>query len=318
MYRHHLEVLKCFRCGAGFCLDSEGGSSDYIEEGSLRCENCDFTFPIKGGVPRFNREGYASNFSVQWKQFVDFEKFYDVDNYTYYFTGLGLTPSDVADKRILEIGCGNGRAVGHFLQGEPELFVAIDLSEAVDIVEKRFKQYRNLLILQCDMASLPLEKFSFDVVYSYGVIHHTPDPKKYFSIISQHVVSGGLLAIWVYIKGRNFGVISNFIRRRATRFPHSFLVLFCWLMTLLAYGLYLQSRIPIPKILYGFNLHVIRYFFRITPSRHFKLNYLWAHDFHTTKYTSEHTPMELYEWYDTAGFYGMKPLRLCGMIGRKK
>ncbi len=318
MHRHHLELLVCVKCGSGFHLDSESANANYIVEGSLRCEGCDHSIPISGGVPRFNAEGYVANFSKQWKRFVDFERFYEVDNETYYSEGLGLTPSDVAVKRVLEIGCGNGRAVGHFLQSEPELFVAIDLSEAVNVVEKRYGRRENLLILQCDIANLPLRSASFDIVFSYGVLHHTPDPKRYFQMISRFVAPAGRLAIYVYRVDSRRGAISNLIQRNSHRLPRPFLISFCGLMTLLGYSLYWQSRIPGLKTLYKFNLLMTNLFFRINPSKHLQLNYLWAHDFHTTKYTSYHEPAEIYEWYERAGFRQMRPLRGCGMIGRRE
>lgn len=318
MNRCHVPVLVCPRCGSSLTLDGATGAGDSVEEGLLQCADCRRAFPVRGGVPRFTGDSYVRNFSLQWKRFADFEKFYDVDNRTYYSTGLGLTPEQVTGKRVLEVGCGSGRAVGHFLAGAPELLVAIDLSEAVDAVHTRHGSRLNLLVLQSDMAALPLRRSSFDVVYSYGVIHHTPDPRRYFSIISELVAPGGLLALWVYVKGRNYGVISNLVQRNSSRLPRTLLVPFCWAMTLLGYGLHLQSRIPVLKWFYPLNLHLVRFFFRITPSRHFWLNYLWAHDFHTTYYTSEHEPQEVYEWFEEAGFRDMKPLRLCGMIGRKR
>lgn len=318
MHRHHLEVLVCSKCGSGFQLNVDNEDSGYITQGSLRCEQCSYTVPISGGVPRFNSEGYVANFSKQWKRFVDFERFYEVDNETYYSTGLGLSPSDVAGKRILEVGCGNGRAVGHFLQGVPELFVAIDLSEAVDVVEKRYGKCSNILILQCDIANVPLRSASFNVVFSYGVLHHTPAPREYFMMVSQFVAPGGRLSIYVYRTDNRRGAISNIIQKNSYRIPYPLLVSFCGLMSLLGFTLYWQSRIPGLRTLYKFNLLMTNVFFRVNPSRHLQLNYLWAHDFHTTKYTSYHEPTEVYRWYEQAGFYEMRPQRGCGMIGTRR
>lgn len=317
MYVHHLPVLVCAGCGSGFRLEADQIDGGWVEEGSLRCEGCKCSAPIRSGIPRFSGDDYARNFSTQWKQFVELERFYDTDSHTYYSTGLGLTPADMTGKRVLEIGCGSGRGVGHFLAGSPTLMVAIDLSEAVDVVAARFRHAENLLVLQGDMARLPLRKTDFDVVYSYGVLHHTPDPPEYFAIVSEYVAPSGKLATYLYRRGTVSGLVSRWFQKNSHRVPRWLLVSFCWFLTYLSYGLYLQSKLPAGTIPYLFSLHMAHFFFRISPSRHFRLNYLLAHDFHTTRYVFEYEPWEVYLWYERAGFVDMRPLRGCGMIGRK-
>jgi SAM-dependent methyltransferase len=318
VHRHHLPLLACRGCGGQLELSVERATGEYVEEGALRCAPCGINVPVRGGVPRFSGESYVANFSKQWQKFADFEKYHPVDNDAYYTKGLGLRPADVAGKRVLEIGCGSGRAVGHFLEGKPQILVAIDLSQAVDVVAARFHEREEVLVLQCDMAALPLRKSTFDVVYSYGVLHHTPDPPRYFAAVAELVAPGGLLSIWVYPKGRNFGVISNWVQRRSHRLPRWFLTPFCWLMTCLTCAHHWLSRIPVVKLVSPFCLHLTRYFFRITPTPHPKLAYLWAHDFHTTRYTTEHEPAEVYGWFASAGFRDMRPLRPCGMVARRE
>ena len=59
-----------------------------------------------------------------------------------------------------------------------------------------------LVLLQCDANHLPIPSHTFDVVYSIGVIHHTPDPYKTWMNLIRLVKPGGRLCIWVYGKGR--------------------------------------------------------------------------------------------------------------------
>ncbi len=298
-------------------MRADGARGDYVQRGSLECEGCGLGVPIRQGIPRFTGAAYATNFSKQWKQFVEIDRFYDMDTEQYYATGLGLRPSDVTGKRVLEVGCGSGRGVAHFLKGSPELLVAMDLSEAVDVVEHRFRDRRELLVVQADIASMPLAEASFDVVYSYGVLHHTPSPPEYFATVAERVAPGGRLAVYLYRTGTIVGAISRLVQRNSHHLPRWFLVSFCWLMTALGYGLYAESRLPLPGAIHGFLLHLVRYFFRITPSRHLSLNYLWAHDFHTTRYMFEYEPAEVFAWYERAGFRDMRPLRGSGMIGTR-
>lgn len=317
MHHHHLQVLVCPSCSGGYRLTSAREDSGYVIDGELRCSGCNRRVPIRGSIPRFSDEAYASNFGKQWKRFREVERVHGTDTMQYYASGLGLVPSDVTGKRVLEVGCGSGRGVQHFLSGSPSLLVAVDMSAAVEVVEERFGERPELLVLQCDLRTLPLRLQDFDVVYSYGVIHHTPEPPKSFAAISRHVAPGGRLAVWVYGPGVVYGAVSEFVRRRAERIPYRLLSAFCWSMAALAYTLHQQSRIPVIRRLHGRTLSATRRSFRVLPTGNLRLGYLWAHDYHTTKYMNEYEPRDLSAWFASAGFSDMRALRRCGMIATK-
>jgi len=288
-----------------------------IISGSLSCQSCGLTVPVVNGVPRFDSHGYAHNFSAQWKRFTDFAKYYAVDDETYYRKGLGLVPADVSGKKVLEVGCGNGRAVRHFLKGRPELFVALDLSEAIDVVQQEFRSAANLLPIECDLRRMALKPRSFDIVFTYGVLHHTPDAAAAFQSVAKFVAPGGTLAIWVYNPKNRPGTISDWVQRNSHRIPRALLLVFCWFSALLGYGFYLWSKIPGLRLLHRPALKTAQQGFRILESKHFMQHLLWAHDFHTTRYTSYHTPDEVKGWFKAAGFEDMVNLRGSGMSGRR-
>ena len=58
--------------------------------------------------------------------------------------------------------------------------VGIDLSVAVINARKITKDMPKVHIVQTDLFYPPFRKEIFDVVFSWGVLHHTPDPRRAF------------------------------------------------------------------------------------------------------------------------------------------
>jgi ubiquinone/menaquinone biosynthesis C-methylase UbiE len=79
-------------------------------------------------------------------------------------------------KRLLEIGCGMGTDLLQFARGGARC-TGIDLTpRSVEITRHRFKLYgAGGTFMISDGERLPFRSESFDVVYSNGVLHHTPD-----------------------------------------------------------------------------------------------------------------------------------------------
>ncbi len=78
--------------------------------------------------------------------------------------------------RLLEVGCGMGTDLLQFARGGARC-VGIDLTpRSVEITRHRFSLYGfDGTFLISDGEQLPFRSESFDVVYSNGVLHHTPD-----------------------------------------------------------------------------------------------------------------------------------------------
>src|SRR5512139_692086 len=80
----------------------------------------------------------------------------------------------------LDGGCGSG-VCALSLAEKAEQVVAVDLSYgslAAGRETGRQCHYDNIQWLHGDLLSLPLAKASFDLVFSWGVIHHTVDPRR--------------------------------------------------------------------------------------------------------------------------------------------
>lgn len=96
------------------------------------------------------------------------------------------------DCDVLEIGLGLGADHERFALNGARMS-GIDLTgRAVEITRKRFelKGLHSSLTVG-DAEALPYEDASFDLVYSWGVIHHTPDTVKAASEILRVLRPGG-------------------------------------------------------------------------------------------------------------------------------
>ncbi len=105
------------------------------------------------------------------------------------------------DKKILEIGVGLGADHQNFAQNGANL-TGIDLTErAINYTKKRFQIYNlysNLLI--GDAENLSFDDENFDMVYSWGVIHHSPNTCKAVSEIYRVLKHDGEARIMIYYK----------------------------------------------------------------------------------------------------------------------
>lgn len=102
-------------------------------------------------------------------------------------------------KRLLEIGCGMGTDLLQFARGGARC-TAIDLTPRhVEITRHRFQLYgANGAFMISDGERLPFHSDSFDVVYSNGVLHHTPDTAGAIREVHRVLRPGGVAKIMLY------------------------------------------------------------------------------------------------------------------------
>lgn len=105
-----------------------------------------------------------------------------------------------AGKRVLEVGCGIGTDAEQFARGGAD-YVGIDFSDiSVDLCRKRF-DVLNLpgSFLVADVENLLSYSLGeFDLVYSWGVLHHTPNIISAIEGIYDSLKPGGEFKMMVY------------------------------------------------------------------------------------------------------------------------
>jgi len=102
-------------------------------------------------------------------------------------------------KRLLEVGCGTGTDSLQFARGGV-VFTAVDLTpRSIEIARKRFEVYNQQgKFILSDAENLNFPDESFDVVYSFGVIHHTPNTERAATEIHRVLKRGGKAIVMVY------------------------------------------------------------------------------------------------------------------------
>lgn len=102
-------------------------------------------------------------------------------------------------KPILEIGSGLGTMAMLWATRGADLH-AVDLTlQAVRITRRRFELYGLAGdILNADARKLPFENESFDFVYSWGVLHHSPDIQQSLNEMYRVLRPGGQVGVMLY------------------------------------------------------------------------------------------------------------------------
>lgn len=104
------------------------------------------------------------------------------------------------DKDVLEVGVGMGADHLEWARARPRSLSGIDLTErAIALTRARFVAAGLLSDLQvADAEALPFADASFDIVYSWGVLHHTPDTARAFREVGRVLRPGGIARLMIY------------------------------------------------------------------------------------------------------------------------
>jgi ubiquinone/menaquinone biosynthesis C-methylase UbiE len=108
-------------------------------------------------------------------------------------------------KKVLEIGCGIGTDTISFARAGAQV-TAVDLTEkSLEVARQRAQVFGfqdRVKFYQADAEklseSVPVEKY--DLIYSFGVIHHTPHPENVLGQIRKYAAPGTTVKIMVYYR----------------------------------------------------------------------------------------------------------------------
>jgi SAM-dependent methyltransferase len=199
-----LDVLRCPGCRQTLCRAGKPAAgvaaAEGIEEGELACRGCGRRFPVREGIPRFVPEDPSDHFGLQWRRFPRTQ----LDSHSgrpisrdRFLSFSGWNAADLAGRRVLDVGCGAGRFAEVAL-GFGACVVAVDRSLAVDACRENLGDHPALAVVQADLLALPFAPGSFDFVYCFGVLQHTPDPRRAFQALPPLLAPGGRLVVDVY------------------------------------------------------------------------------------------------------------------------
>lgn len=115
-------------------------------------------------------------------------------------------------KRVLEIGVGMGADFLRWVRAGAEA-TGVDLTErAVALTRQRLlAEGLQADVRVADAESLPFPDREFDLVYSWGVLHHTPAPGKALAEAQRVLKPGGELKVMLYHR-RSWVALAAWIR----------------------------------------------------------------------------------------------------------
>jgi SAM-dependent methyltransferase len=104
--------------------------------------------------------------------------------------------------RVLEIGVGAGSDFSQWVKNGA-IATGVDLTEAAIRLTRKHLETLELDTSRVDLRvadaeKLPFEAASFDIVYSWGVLHHSPDTEQAFREVSRVLRPGGVFRGMVY------------------------------------------------------------------------------------------------------------------------
>lgn len=143
---------------------------------------------------------------------------YALEPYIPAFAGF----SESAGRRVLEIGVGIGADYLEWLKAGAQA-TGIDLSSgSIDRARRRCETAGYTTDLRVsDAEHLPFPENTFDIVYSYGVMHHSPDTAQCIREAFRVLKPGGTLRIMIYhhpsLTGLMLWLRYGFLRRKSVR-----------------------------------------------------------------------------------------------------
>lgn len=189
------------------------------------CEDSVLVFPRVQGAYRLvqSESNYTDNFGFQWNKFqrtqIDRENTTSALSKTRFFAQTNWDKEDLTGQNILEVGSGAGRFTQVVLDYTKANVYSLDYSDAVAA------NYRNnghhgerLQLFQASIYEMPFPHNSFDKVFCFGVLQHTPDFRKSIEALVHKVKPGGELAVDFYpINGWWTKVHAKYIFRPVTK-----------------------------------------------------------------------------------------------------
>jgi SAM-dependent methyltransferase/uncharacterized protein YbaR (Trm112 family) len=271
-----LDLVRCPTC-RGSNLEVVGDPSR-----ELICPDCGAVVPIVAGIPRLagQTESYAASFGRQWNRY-DVAR--DEEDESTFRVKTGVLPRDLAGKLVLDAGCGGGR-YARVAGSHGARVVAADLSSAVAKAALLCASLSDVLVIQADLLDLPLAEGAFDLVYSIGVLHHTPDPRRAFHEIARRVKRGGRLAVWLYRRNTPLQEwVNSGARALTTRIPARLLEPLC-------VGLGAVGSIPILN-------RTLNKLANFSNHPDWTLRVCDNFDWYAPRYQSHHSISELKRWF---------------------
>jgi len=325
-----VDLLRCPGCLRSLSLHVfEGDASKSSVSAAVLVCHCGAKFPVWRGVPRMllgperaiaaeyldkfadrlrllspeffeeqTRRQYS--FDTQWAMYEYSQLTWEVNLATrvalFYDEYFRTPPGSLDGALVLDAGCGNGTLTAALAASGTQI-IGLDYSESVERAEREKERFagttaNRVHYVQGDVQRPPFAPETFDVVYSDGVLHHTPDTHASFNVLAQLVKPGGQFFVMLY--------------RRDARLPYRIKMRTVKALQVLLRPLPFEAMKYLCFIGAGLllaRLHLLYFFgYRPRPLVPLRLRAVNLFDTLTPSYYHLHTASEVQEWFASAGF----------------
>jgi len=295
----------CPHCHGDLTLQTEDRGE--VMDGRLDC-GCGRSYPVVRGVPRFvEGEAYPDTFGRQWTRWArtQHDSLNGLGIFQRRFESYTGRPVEaLAGKVVVDAGCGPGGFID-VIERQARVVIGFDLSVAIDACYDLHGHVPSVYLAQADIFRPPVRPGVADLLYTFGVVQHTPEPERAFRALVPLVKAGGEIALWVY--RRHFFQPVLWLRRftagmpepRASRFIEWYVPRACAVSGAVGrvpvVGHYLRRIVPVADY---------RSLYQMTEEQYREWALMDTHDGLITRYTYPQRWRDIQRW--TAGLEGLQ------------
>jgi SAM-dependent methyltransferase len=151
-------------------------------------------------LPAYDAAGRTRrSFGLLWRETADGRVARHAGTHVRRAAGAAGVTLPAQAKRILDAGCGDGSDLIELATLHPQAtVVGLDANDAIDVADRAVALFPRAHVVRGSVLAPPFQPRTFDVVYSYGVLHHTDAPDEAFAALARLVAPSGLLLTYVY------------------------------------------------------------------------------------------------------------------------
>lgn len=196
-------------------------------------------YPVVNSIPRFTfyndeaQEQTSSSFSFKWSRSESFGSASSMDVYGAWISRkYGFAdPKALREylsraEWLLDAGCGAGYTASIYLdewwrENARGNWVGVDISDAVDVARQSIGLSERIHLVQADITKTPFVENCFDLIFSEGVLHHTPSTQGALNSLIPLLKPGGEFFFYVYKKkGPLREMADDYLREMISALPH--------------------------------------------------------------------------------------------------
>jgi 2-polyprenyl-3-methyl-5-hydroxy-6-metoxy-1,4-benzoquinol methylase len=169
--------------------------------------------------PKSKEESDTINsFNYQWTHLSDSKYLLTDESWRenvdkYILDELSITKEDIGNKTVIDVGCGGGRWSYGFAKLGCKV-TSVDISEGpCKLTQKNVPQTE---VIMSDLFKLQdvLGDRKFDIVWCWGVIHHTDNPRMALETLTNLMHKNSIIHLYVYSfnRGKKVKELRKFLR----------------------------------------------------------------------------------------------------------